>query len=94
MAWIESSAIKFQIANSSFWHIMTAKRHSEIYELLFKYQIPYNPQTLVEGFMNRNNQFVNRHEAVYEAIDASQLSRDFDNPILWSEDLWPEEDEE
>lgn len=94
MGRIEASAIQFQIPNSSFWHTLTAKRHADIYELLFRYQIPYNPQTLIEGFVTSNNQFIDRRDAVYEAIDASQLPIDFDGRFLYSEDLWPEEDEE
>lgn len=82
-----SSAIKFQLKNSDYWHIMTGLRHGLIYQMMYSYNIDYNKSTAEEGFLTDTNQFVNRFDTVDIVYAAHQIDN---NEIfeLYSEDLW------
>lgn len=86
---IISSAIKFQIIGSDYWHIMCGLRHADIFETMFNHKIKYDKNTAVQGFLTDTNQFVDRKEAVKIAWSALQIS-DPSIQILYSEDIWEE----
>lgn len=92
MARLISSAIKFYIAGDAYPTIMTGLRHSDIFEKMYKLGIKYDKQTAayaVQGFITSDDQFVDRYDAIGIAYSAGQISENFDNPILFSEDVWP-----
>ena len=82
-----SSAIKFQLENSDYWHIMTGLRHANVYATMYELNIKYKKSTVEEGFLTDTNQFFNRFDAVEVAYKANQINN---NKIfeLFSEDLW------
>lgn len=88
---IIASCIKFKLPGSQNYLFWTGKHHVDIYEKLFKADIARPTQT-VEGFMTDEDKFVDRHEATFIAKAAGQVSSDFDEFLLYSEDIWPEEE--
>ena len=90
MARLTSSAIKFYIAGDAYPTIMTGLRHSDIFEKIYKLGIKYDKQTAVQGFITSDDQFVDRYDAIGIAYSAGQIPEEkFNNPILFSEDVWP-----
>ena len=91
---IVRSAIKFYLA-SDYKHenpiVMTGLRHADIFEQMFKMHIIYDKPSAVQGFMTDDDKFIDRYEAVYVARAANQVSIDFNETQLYSEDIWPEE---
>ena len=91
---IVRSAIKFYLA-SDYKHknpiIMTELRHADIYEQMFNLHIIYEKSSIVEGFITDEDKFIDRYDAVYVARAANQVSIDFNESQLFSEDIWPEE---
>ena len=45
-------------------------------------------QTLCEGFLDENDNFLTRQEAYIEAEKCNQLKSEESSRILYSEDLW------
>ena len=89
---IVSAAIKFKIIpNEKCFHILCAKRHADILEYMFNHHIEYDKNTAVQGFMTNEDRFVDRYEAAIIAFTASQIDDKSIN-ILYSEDIWPEQD--
>ena len=89
MVLLVSSAIKFRLKDSSYHHIICGRRHSEILDLMRKYHIDYDKETMEQGFMTSEDKFVDRRMAVYVARATGQVSFDFDKDYLFSEDIWP-----
>lgn len=91
---IARSAIKFYLASDYKKEnpiIMTGLRHCDIYEQMFKLHIVYDKASAVQGFITDEDKFIDRYEAVYVARAANQVSIDFNEAQLFSEDIWPEE---
>lgn len=90
MARLISSAIKFYIRGDVCPTIMTGLRHCDIFEKMYKLGIKYDKQTAVQGFITSDDQFVDRYDAIGIAYSAGQIPEEkFNNPILFSEDVWP-----
>lgn len=70
--------------------IFTAKRHVNIYEMLRDWNIHYDKNECVEGFLTDTDQFVDRIEAKKIAVAANQLIVPLEEtyPALYSEDVW------
>lgn len=88
---IVSSAIKFQITGSDYFHILCGKRHCDIFNLMRSLGITYNKQTYESGFMTDRNKFVDRKTAKIIAIHSGQIIRHsagIHSKELYSEDLW------
>lgn len=92
MAYLISSAIKFQNANSEYFDVMCGKRHADILHRMFLMRIEYDRNTAIQGFMTDTNQFVDRYDAMEIAYNAKQIDETIYNPChqLFSEDVWPE----
>jgi hypothetical protein len=87
--YLTSSAIKFWTEeNPDYPVIICGKRHADIYERMFYMREKYIRETLVEGFMTNELQFVDRYDATGIAMDAGQIPFDFQNTLLYSEDVW------
>ena len=91
-----SSAIKFQNTNSEYFDVMCGKRHVDILHRMFLMRIDYDRNTAVTGFMTDTNQFVDRYDAMEIAYNAKQIDeKTYDpNQQLFSEDVWPPEENE
>lgn len=88
---IISSAIKFYLKNDlKYPIIMTGFRHPDILEKMFKLRLNYDKSTMVQGFLDDKNQFLDRYEAKKEAIKHNQLIEETNMLELFSEDIWPE----
>lgn len=88
---IVSSAIKFQIVGSDYYHILCGKRHSDVFQLMYSLGIKYNKKTAQSGFMTDCNKFVDRKVARIIAKNAGQIinrSCPSSDKILFSEDIW------
>ena len=86
-----ASAIKFfTIDNPDYPIIFTGKRHSDIFEKMFKMGIKYNKTTAVQGFITDDNKFVDRIEAKKIAVENNQLIVPIEDTYfqLFSEDIW------
>ena len=83
-----SSAIKFQFKNDTHWQIMSGYRHSDIYKMMSQLNILYNKNTKEEGFLTDDYKFIKRSDAIKYAKESGQISKDFNNNLLLSEDLW------
>ncbi len=90
MTKLVSAAIKFRLKNSEYYHILCGRRHDEIFRLMHDLHIDYDKETAEQGFLTSDDKFVDRRIAVYVARAASQVSQDFNENILYSEDVWPE----
>lgn len=90
MTTLVSSAIKFKLKDSNYFHILCGLRHCDIFEMMFKKGFDYDKDTCEQGFMTSDDRFVDRRIAVYVARAAGQVSQDFNENILYSEDVWPE----
>lgn len=88
MARIVASAIKFTLPYGKYPIIMTGKRHSDIFLEMKHFDIRYDKNTAIQGFLTNNDQFVDRSEAAGIAWDAGQIDKEVD--MLFSEDIWPE----
>ena len=69
---------------------MCGLRHADIFEEMFHLGIEYDKNTYETGFMTDDYKFLNRHDAIDEAIVSGQISKDFKGFELYSEDIWPE----
>ena len=88
---IVSSAIKFQIPGTDYFHILCGKRHCDIFNLMYSLGITYDKNTYESGFMTDRNKFVDRRTAKIIAQSAGQIIRNSAGPSskeLYSEDLW------
>ncbi len=85
-----SSAIKFKKIGNNYFHIMCGRRHANILEEMFKLRIEYDKKTVEYGFLTSDDRFVSRQEAVEIAREAHQIPFDFSSTILFSEDVWEE----
>ena len=88
---IVSSAIKFQITGSDYFHILCGKRHCDVFNLMRSLGITYNKLTYESGFMTDRNKFVDRRTAKIIAQSAGQIIRHsagIHSKDLYSEDLW------
>ena len=85
-----AAAIKFTLLNESYPCIVTAKRHADVFEKLYKLNIAYDKSTAVQGFLTDTNQFVDRYEAKEIAVAANQLIVPLEDTYaeLFSEDVW------
>jgi hypothetical protein len=81
--------VKFKPYNIDKGYVMCGWRHPQIG---FTY-LALNPDKKswsiggVQGFLTNKNRFLTRKEALSVAINANQISEDF-NGVLCSEDLW------
>lgn len=97
---IVASAIKFFYEDDKdhrFPQIWTGLRHADIFERMFKMGVKYDKESHIQGFLTDLDEFLDRYEAAYEAIDSKQVNPDniwspYDTKMLYSEDVWPEED--
>lgn len=89
MARLTSSAIKFYIAGDAYPTVMTGLRHCDIFEKMYNLNIKYDKQTIIQGFMTSDDQFVDRYDAIGIAYSAGQIPENFNSNILFSEDIWP-----
>ena len=88
---IVSSAIRFQISGSEYFHILCGKRHCDIFKLVQSLGIAYDKKTYESGFMTDRDKFVDRRTAKIIAESAGQIIRNSAGPNskdLYSEDLW------
>ena len=88
---IVASAIKFQIPPSSYWWIVSGKRHCNCFEVMFEHQIKYDKLTHIQGFLTDKDRFIDRFEAYQLALSNGQLkveTLDHASNMLYSEDLW------
>ena len=87
---IVAAAIKFRLKDSEYFCIMTNHRHADIFEQMYQLHIPYDKASVVQGFMTNTDQFVDRYEAKYIAVEADQLivPEEQTHDALYSEDLW------
>lgn len=85
-----AAAIKFTLLNEFYPFIVTAKRHADVFEKLYKLNITYDKSTAVQGFLTDTNQFVDRYEAKKIAVAANQLIVPLEDTYaeLFSEDVW------
>ena len=87
---IMASAIKFKLKSMpQCWQIMCAKRHPDVFNLMYEHGIEYDKPSHVQGFWTTKERFVNREDAVDIALAAGQLPPDFNETTLYSEDIWP-----
>lgn len=94
---IIASAIKFFYKDDvehKFPQIWTGLRHPDIFERMFKMGVEYDKNSYIQGFITDTDEFLDRYEAAYEAIDSKQVNPDniwspYDTKILCSEDVWP-----
>lgn len=92
------SAIKFFYKDDTehkFPQIWTGLHHSDIFERMYKMNVSYDKETHIEGFITDLDEFLDRYQAVIEAINSKQVEPDqvwspYDTTILHSEDIWPE----
>ena len=90
---IKYSAIKVTLHNSQYPLYFTGLRHCDIYEQIYNFGIHSKDiEKAQEGFITTEDKFVDRYEAVYVARAANQVSIDFNEAQLYSEDIWPEDD--
>lgn len=89
MTKLVSSAIKFTLKNNGYDNVMCGLRHSDIFKQMLEHNIEYDMSTVVQGFWTSDDRFVSRREAVYIARAAGQIPSDFDDVVLYSEDVWP-----
>ena len=80
------SAVMFQEYDSSYWNIITGKRHCDCFEKMFHYGV--KSQYHIEGFLTDSNQFVDRYDGAQIAYQAKQITEPLN--ILYSEDIWPD----
>lgn len=87
---IVAAAIKFRLVDSEYFCIMTNRRHADIFEQMHQLHIPYDRASAVQGFMTSTDQFVDRYEAKYIAVEADQLIVPEEQTCaeLFSEDIW------
>ena len=85
-----AAAIKFYPKDSKYPQIVCGERHCDCFEWMFKHQVEYDKQTHEQGFLTNQNQFVDRYEAMYMAMDCGQIEYDEnkEGKPLFSEDLW------
>lgn len=95
---IVASAIKFFYKDDveHIPQIWTGLRHADIFEHMFNMDIKYDKESHIQGFVTDLDEFLDRHEAAYEAIDSKQVNPDqiwspYDTKMLYSEDIWPED---
>lgn len=85
---IQCSAIKFYL--NDYPQIACGKRHADILGMLFKHQIPYDKNNMIQGFLTDDGYFVDRYEAKKIAQKANQIVEETNLLQLFSEDIWPE----
>lgn len=95
-----SSAIKFYPRGCEYFQIFCGKRHSQIFEVMWKLGFNCSEMKCEQGFMTDEDQFVNRYDAYYIASAAGQILPTSNlaqvNPNeeklytheLYSEDVW------
>ena len=88
-----ASAIKFYPKDSEYPVIVCGKRHCDCFEWMRNHQVEYDKNTHKQGFLTNQNQFVDRYEAMYMALDSGQLPYDekYEGKELYSEDIFPVE---
>lgn len=86
---IVAAAVKYELSKNV-GCISFGKRHSEIYQELYKAYAGKIPLVLVEGFLTNTDRFVDRYEAKEIAVAANQLivPEEETYPALYSEDVW------
>ena len=89
---IVASCVKFKPYGFRYWQYCTAKRHASAYDALSMIGLSLRNAEVVEGFMTDEDKFVNRHEATFIAKECGQISTDFNEFNLYSEDIWPEDE--
>ena len=91
---IISSAIKFKLKNSEYFQVMCGKRHCNIFEMMYNYNIEYNKDSSIQGFFTNKNRFVDRYEGMKIASSNGQLISETNYKELYSEDIFPVEIDE
>jgi hypothetical protein len=74
------------------WSLPKPCRHHHVLELMFNKGVgSAGPD--IQGFLNGDGQFLNRHDAMKAAVSSGQLNRrpganNYQGEMLFSEDLW------
>lgn len=97
---IIASAIMFFYEDDKdhrFPQIWTGLRHADILERMFNMKVKYDKNTHIQGFITETSAFLDRYQAAEYAIECKQIDPDqvwspYDAKILYSEELWPEEE--
>lgn len=89
---IESAAVKFYLIEEDREIIIPCHRHRDAYEIMsiMRYKTA-EFQSLEEGFLDSDDEFVSRREAYDIVVAADQLivdKEDIVKCLLFSEDLW------
>lgn len=86
---IERAAVKFYLIKEDREVIIPCHRHCDAYEIMSLMKA--ESQSLEEGFLDSDYEFVTRREAYDIAVAADQLivdKEDIVKCLLFSEDLW------
>lgn len=91
---IVASALKFYVKDKIYPMIITGLCHADCYEKLHDMKIDYKREGVEEGFFTEDNQFLDRIKAKRLALHWGQVKdKDNDCPALYSEDIWPEQED-
>ena len=87
---VVAAAIKFRLADSDYFCIMTNRRHADVLEQMYQLHISYDKASAVQGFITDTDRFVDRYEAKKIAVEAHQLivPEEETHAELYSEDVW------
>lgn len=87
---IIAASIRFYSEDGKYPQIICGERHCDCYEWMFNHQVKCDKNTIEEGFLTHQYQFVDRYEAKLMAYDWGQIDKDVyeENSPLYSEDLW------
>lgn len=85
---IVASALKVYLKDKNYPMIITGLCHADCYEKLHDMKIDYERRNVEEGFLTKDNQFLDRIKAKRLALYYSQV-KDDGCPALYSEDIWP-----
>lgn len=85
---IDKAAVEIMDYKQEKLIIIPCHRHSDAFEILHLFGYKLSDYRVVEqGFLTDNNEFLNRVNAKWHAIDCGQI-QDTEYPGLYSEDLW------
>ena len=87
---IARAAVKLHIDWRNKTVVIPCHRHADAYEIMYELGCIKGKdyQTLCEGFLDENNNFLTRQEAYIEAERCNQLKSEENSCILYSENLW------
>ena len=93
---IMCAAIKFRYKDSDSYIVMCGCRHADVYEQMRDVNIDkITICDITEGFLKTGNEFLDRKQALWHALECGQLSandrykkKQENIDELYSEDLW------